>query len=89
MNQKEALQLGMAKYSNGRSCKRGHTPLRYATTGKCVGCVAHYAKHSHAELRKARAARYLGKVRRVYDLAIEDAEIVDKFVENLAFLRFP
>lgn len=34
----EAHRLGLTVYRTGKPCKRGHTGLRYVSTGACVGC---------------------------------------------------
>ena len=35
---REARELGLMTYSNGKLCRRGHPPERYVRSGDCVKC---------------------------------------------------
>lgn len=35
----QAKSLGLVKYFTGNKCPKGHTSLRYTSTGSCVSCI--------------------------------------------------
>ena len=52
MRRREALALGLVRYSTGKPCKRGHVCERFAVSGKCLDCCVWYLR----EQAKTRAA---------------------------------
>lgn len=79
----QAIALGLAKYSTGRPCARGHTSLRYAASGACVACVAGY----HNDWQAARDRRRRGAEPLTVLVHPEDVPAVTALVDALAVAR--
>ncbi|TDN60789.1 hypothetical protein [Scandinavium goeteborgense] len=56
--QREALELGLARFYTGKTCIHGHDSERYTLSGECVQCNNDRARRQ-AQLRseKLKAAR--------------------------------
>src|ERR1035437_2034162 len=70
MTRKEAIAIGLSKYSSGRRCKYGHEGIFYVS-GRCVVCVkvegrfGNKKKLARARIEKDKGS-YLAKERARY-----------------------
>lgn len=85
MNKFEAAKARLFKYSNGKSCKKGHMPLRYTASGACVGCVADYAKRATRIRNEAIKAAQQGKIIVSIEIYAEHKQQLEEYVVALNF----
>ena len=61
ITQREALELGLTRFSTGKKCIHGHDSQRYTISGECVQCNNDRARRQQQlrseKLKAARKAR--------------------------------